>query len=565
MFKKIAFPKPTITFLILVIPGVLLLGVTIAGLKGLMTLRDAQVAAHMDRERLNLGTHVVDTTRLAQVHFKKQVQEWKNMLIRGHDPEQYRNYQEKFFHQETLVRDYLNLLSPLFKKLEMSREAFEELEKSRTTHQQLSIRYRSAMEQFLATPQNAYRVADQMVQGMDRAPTEALDSLVKMVTHHVRDIEIEAGRRDMANFEMGILGVAVVLLILTVAIIPLLFFLFHRQVTTPITRMIRVITAMADGNLDQKAPAKGCFELVEMANCFNNLAEQLKKTHSGLKSEGDKLTTIILSAREGIVVTDQNDEVVLVNPSTERLLGKTAVQISEEGFFNLLDDPSYLKTYLERAGTGMPDIQVFNSRVLNIHANTIYTRGGEKIGSAALIRDVTEEKRLETELRQLSNTDGLTGLFNRRRMDELLQEELGRAKRYAQPLTLMLFDVDHFKKFNDTHGHAMGDKVLSAIAREMKTLCREMDAPCRYGGEEFCILLPNTNYYGAGLAGERLRKGIEAMTVEGLQVTISIGIAVYPFTEGENPDTFLKGADKALYEAKAAGRNQVCMAAEHQP
>jgi diguanylate cyclase (GGDEF)-like protein/PAS domain S-box-containing protein len=256
--------------------------------------------------------------------------------------------------------------------------------------------------------------------------------------------------------------------------------------------------------------------------------------------------------------------VVLVNPAAERLLGKSATRIGEESFLALLDDPERMLQWLERsdtAATQEPELVQYKERLLSVYAATIRSNANHVVGSAALIRDVTEEKRLEQQLIHLSTTDGLTGLFNRRYLDETLAAELQRANRYQTPLAVFLFDVDHFKKFNDQHGHDQGDRVLQALAKEMRNSVRQVDHPCRYGGEEFVLILPNTPLEGATHVAERLRRNVEAMVVDGLKVTISIGVAVVPPLMFEASDAFLEAADRALYEAKANGRNQVRVAA----
>ncbi|MBF0283239.1 MAG: diguanylate cyclase [Magnetococcales bacterium] len=336
--------------------------------------------------------------------------------------------------------------------------------------------------------------------------------------------------------------------------------LVRRHVALPIVRMSEAVRQVADGHLEHRVPVVGADELALMARDFNRMSQALQQSYKGLQDEQDKLTTIILSAREGIVVTDRQGDVVLVNPSAERLLGKDREEIQAQGFEALLDDPEYIAAFLSREGGNLPKTHVYKGRVLNFYAATIFTHDGEKVGSCALMRDVTQEKRLEEQLRQLSVTDGLTGLFNRRRFDEAMVEEMKRAQRYGLSVGLILFDVDHFKKFNDTHGHDQGDRVLQAIAAQMKEHFREIDHPCRYGGEEFCAILPSTGIPGAQYAAERLRQKIEAMVVDGLKVTISLGVAVYPYCEAENPDELLKQADNALYVAKKQGRNQVVVA-----
>jgi len=353
----------------------------------------------------------------------------------------------------------------------------------------------------------------------------------------------------------------IVISVAIIGIILLTGLLIRRTVVTPINTVTSAMARAAEGDLTQSIPVLGKDELSQMAVSFNHMTKQLLQTYTGLQNEQDKLSTIILSAREGIVVTDYTGNVVLINPAAEHLLGKNARQITEEGFLNIIDDPEGLRTLLDRS----PEIKEaetirYNNLVLSIHASTIRSPQGNPIGSAALLRDITEEKRLEERLRRLSTTDGLTGLFNRRHLDETLATEVERSQRYNTPLAILMFDVDHFKRFNDDYGHDQGDRVLQALALSMQDLLRKVDVPCRYGGEEFLAILPGTSLAGSQIVAERLRALIEEMEVDGLHVTISIGVAALPELTVESSENFIELADQALYAAKRAGRNQVVAA-----
>lgn len=358
---------------------------------------------------------------------------------------------------------------------------------------------------------------------------------------------------------------AIRILIISLSVMLLLVSLMVRRlVVSPLTLVTDAMTRVAAGDLTLQVPQPGSDELSRMASSFNHMLTQLLHTYTGFQQERNKLNTIILSAREGIIVTDREGTVVLVNPSAERLLGKSSQRIVEEGFLNILDDPDYLKSYINHRGHDHPNELVYNGQVLSVHAASILTADGVTIGSAALIRDITEEKRLEQELRHISYTDKLTGVYNRRRMEELLTSEFERAQRYRYSLSFMIFDVDHFKRFNDEHGHDQGDRVLQAIGKVMKDHFRKNDFPCRYGGEEFCVILPSTpmedDSHGAWGVADRFRQRIENLVVDGLKVTISIGVSVYPKHLVKEPFDLVKIADTALYQAKREGRNRVIMA-----
>lgn len=158
--------------------------------------------------------------------------------------------------------------------------------------------------------------------------------------------------------------------------------------------------------------------------------------------------------------------------------------------------------------------------------------------------------------------DGLTGAFNRRFLSEVLAKEIDHAKRGNASLSALMFDIDHFKKFNDTFGHEGGDRVLLAFAHCLRDQVRMGDLVARYGGEEFAVLLPDTTYEVAMNLAERLRRRVEALTLvgpdfpSGCHITTSIGVATYP-AHGEDGESLLAAADKALYGAKGSGRNRV--------
>lgn len=168
---------------------------------------------------------------------------------------------------------------------------------------------------------------------------------------------------------------------------------------------------------------------------------------------------------------------------------------------------------------------------------------------------------LRTKLENQSIRDGLTGLFNRHFMQISLERELSRAARRKQTLAVFMLDLDHFKRFNDTFGHAAGDTALKAVADIFRSSIRTEDIACRYGGEEFTIMMPDVPLTVALNRAETIRKAIANLTVpleqeSVAEFSVSIGVAIYP-DDGENADQLLRRADLALYRAKRAGRNQV--------
>jgi len=173
---------------------------------------------------------------------------------------------------------------------------------------------------------------------------------------------------------------------------------------------------------------------------------------------------------------------------------------------------------------------------------------------------------IETNLQLLSRTDGLTGLSNRRTLDEALERECRRTRRTGAPLALLFIDVDYFKKFNDYYGHQAGDDTLAAVAQTVGTAVRRPgDIAARYGGEEFVVILPDTDLDGALAVADVIHQGMRGRAIphqpsELGVVSVSIGIACHPGGDGLDAATLLKAADEALYAAKAGGRNRTALA-----
>ncbi len=173
--------------------------------------------------------------------------------------------------------------------------------------------------------------------------------------------------------------------------------------------------------------------------------------------------------------------------------------------------------------------------------------------------------------RRMANTDGLTGLYNHRHLQERLQQEIERAGRYGRPLSVIMADLDHFKSFNDTYGHPRGDELLIAVAGTLRQLSRASDILARYGGEEFTLVLPETSAEKALVLAERVRQCVAALEVTGplsrrgaeTGVTLSLGVA--SLAAGSTKEELIEAADVALYRAKRDGRDRVCVAEDNQP
>lgn len=294
---------------------------------------------------------------------------------------------------------------------------------------------------------------------------------------------------------------------------------------------------------------------------------------------------------EGVVVLDDENRIVLANESFTQQVGKSVTELQGKDVDTLpwqYDEeeadspwtPHASPSDVSDSKTGIKlslRLSDENDRTFLVNASAILSEDGKKRGTIASFDDITlmERKKQELsrmlielkqsrneltlrnqELQYLATRDPLTGCLNRRSFFETFEKLWGGASRYQHPLSCYMVDVDHFKLVNDNHGHSVGDEVLRRVAETILETARNADIVCRYGGEEFCVLLPHTEIGQAVLAAERLRRAIEQLEFDNLSITASVGVS--SFDQGAtDPQGLLDQADQCLYVAKRCGRNQV--------
>ncbi|MBU6475490.1 MAG: GGDEF domain-containing protein [Alphaproteobacteria bacterium] len=289
----------------------------------------------------------------------------------------------------------------------------------------------------------------------------------------------------------------------------------------------------------------------------------------------DVSAAIVERFEDGIVAIDSHHCIILFNEGASRIFGYAPEEVMGRHLNILLPERFHLQhdLMIEEFGAAGAAVkksshrsrQVFgrrkNGEEFEASIFIINTGlGGLRPGYAAVVRDISEDKRTEDELMRLAATDPLTGAFNRREFKALADEESLRANRYNRPLSIMMLDLDHFKRLNDTYGHAAGDKALQRFTTLCCNALRTIDIFGRWGGEEFVTLLPETDAEGAVIIAERLRKLVNQSLLvfneHKISITASIGIAQYRAGEltVEGP---LSRADSAVYDAKKAGRNRI--------
>lgn len=292
---------------------------------------------------------------------------------------------------------------------------------------------------------------------------------------------------------------------------------------------------------------------------------------------------LIESMSDAILVVDLSNRIVDINPAMQEILqveqssflGRPASDVLRSWMKNVDQLINGSETRTELRTRSNP------TRYLDLRVTPLYDHYRRLNGRLLVFRDVTERKQVERKLRYANERlqsqlieigtlqsklrsqairDPLTDLFNRRYLDETLDRELARSSREAYPVCVIMMDIDYFKHVNDTYGHEAGDRILRSLAQVLSRQNRRGDFACRYGGEEFVVVMPNITLRTARQRAEQLRISLSAVKVQygrfQLSTTLSIGIACYP-SDGDDRESILRAADRALYAAKNAGRNQV--------
>ena len=293
----------------------------------------------------------------------------------------------------------------------------------------------------------------------------------------------------------------------------------------------------------------------------------------GLLQHAEQTAKALLNATtDSAILIDTNGKILAVNEIAAKRLSTDDADIMRKNLFDILP-PTFAqqkKTRIDQVLESGDPLQFEDDFGGTIFLNSVYPvfdRQGNIQNLAYFSRDITAQRQLEQDLREsekrykkLSITDGLTNLYNSRQFYSSLQLEINRALRYQRPLALLMVDIDDFKRINDSYGHLAGDRVLAKTGEVIRSALREADTGYRYGGEEFAVILPETDGPGAVQLAERIRKELAAMPIllkAKANDHISASIGISELQAKENLTEFLKRADENLYAAKKEGKNQV--------
>jgi diguanylate cyclase (GGDEF)-like protein/PAS domain S-box-containing protein len=288
-----------------------------------------------------------------------------------------------------------------------------------------------------------------------------------------------------------------------------------------------------------------------------------KQIEEKLKTASNEWRATIDASSDPIMLIDSEMKIIKANLATTKFLLKPFNEILGKTYSEMFQGTDRLpaECLLEKMKktNKHEEAELYLSERyiwVRVSFDPIFDDKGNLIMFVHIIRDITESKHLEEELRRLATTDKLTGAYNRTKFEEIIEREIERVKRYNKPLSMIMFDIDHFKKINDTYGHSAGDYVLKTIADIVRETIRKIDYLVRWGGEEFVIISSETNLEKAHALAERIREKTESYKFDKVgKVTVSLGVT--EFKEQDTKDTLIKRTDDIMYKAKERGRNRV--------
>lgn len=301
----------------------------------------------------------------------------------------------------------------------------------------------------------------------------------------------------------------------------------------------------------------------ELESRVKEATADLERTNRELRSTQEYLESLLHSTVDAILTIDAQARISFANEGTVHMFGYSRDALHDMTFAQLLHGGQDEIAYINRMLRHDKPLQNYETEIshrsgalvpVNMSLSQVHSPDRDSLSTLAICKDITQQKRLENELKEMSIKDSLTCLYNQRYFYDRLDAEIERATRQGHPLSLLLFDIDKFKPYNDCHGHLEGDKVLRTAGEVVLECTREhVDIGFRYGGDEFTVILPEADERQGYVIAERIRQSFEAKLFD--RLTLSIGLMEYK--QGSTLRSFIRFADAMMYDAKRSGGNRV--------
>ncbi|MCP4641145.1 MAG: diguanylate cyclase [bacterium] len=295
----------------------------------------------------------------------------------------------------------------------------------------------------------------------------------------------------------------------------------------------------------------------------NEATEDLGRVNRELRDTKEYLESLLHSTVDAIISTDTSNRIEFLNRGTVQMFGYSEQELLGRDMADLYAGGANEVAYIRRRMADGKPMQNFETVLTHksgspipcsVSLSLVHDANGEVGSVLAICKDITQQKRLEEELKEMSIKDSLTGLYNQRHFYDRLESEIERARRQKHPLSLVLFDIDQFKTYNDGHGHLAGDKVIQTAGKVVLECTRDhVDIGFRYGGDEFTVILPEAGEAQAKTIAERIRRSFQDKRFDHL--TLSVGLMT--FREGYTLRSFIQFTDAMMYDAKRSGGNRV--------
>lgn len=517
------------------------------------------------------------TAKDIEAHFNKQIYEWKNILIRGQDKEQFATHSAEFYEAE---RKTIELTSFLLENINKQASSHKHILSFKDNHEYIGELFLTAFSVINNSPVDAFQYADVVVMEIERQPRELIRQVITSLAEE-RQQAIAINTQQRRNWEYKIIA----LVVGSIFFVSLIFSSFiRRSVIKPLLELNQSARRLCEGDYETQVVIKNNPEAEEVGLALNRLSGSLKEytsymedslkqmtrlateiadSNEQIKQKEARLKAIVDNMADGVITLGSDLSVEMFNPAAAKIFGYREEEIVERNIEALFDDFSKINIKHHEGPSLVQEVRGMRSDGRTFLMDCVVSEFCiDDISHYVLsVRDVTLRKLTEQKLVQLANYDSLTHLPNRNMLHSQLKNALELSSYRNTSLAVLHINVDHFKRINETFGYGVGDHLLKQIASRLKKCCANSDLVARLGGDEFAMIVDNVADANASTQViERVLAMMEgSFTLSGHEIyaDCSIGIAMYPH-DASDVDDMLRQANIAVHHAKAHADRKYC-------